>query len=103
MKDPDSLNLTKEQILERLEKIQKNILSSKEGKIKEVKFKLVLGFVKWLVTHYDIDVLNNIFLNIVKEFDDMRYENMLNDPDSGLSNLNILKKVKEGEKENVKK
>jgi len=103
LKDPDSLNLTKEQILERLEKIQKNILSSKEGKIKEVKFKLVLGFVKWLVTHYDIDVLNNIFLNIVKEFDDMRYENMLNDPDSGLSNLNILKKVKEGEKENVKK
>ena len=95
MQDPDTLNLSKEEIHKRIVKIENNILSTQEGKLKSVKFKLVFGFLKWLVDHYDNDVLNKIFLGIINEFDDMRYENALN---SGDNMMEILKKIREEDK-----
>jgi len=91
--NPDNLNLTKEQILKRLDKIENRIAGTKEGKIKAVKFKLVFGFIKWLVNNYDLDILNNIFLGIITEFDDLRYENALNSDDPV---FNKLKKIEKG-------
>jgi len=91
-KDPDSLNLSKQQILQRLEKIQKNIMGTKEGKVKEVKFKLVFGFIRWLVDHYDLDVLNKIFMGIITEFDDMRFQNALESDDPIMQNYKKITK-----------
>ena len=76
-KDPDTLNLTKEQVLLKFQKIEANIMKTKQGKSEKIKFKLVFSFINWLVNHYDINILNNIFMNMIKEFDEMRYNNAL--------------------------
>lgn len=101
-KDPDTLELTKEQVLEKFIKIEKNIMGTSEGIANKVKFKLVFGFITWLVNHYDIKVLNNIFLGMIKEFDEIRYNNALEGNIEDNKVMTMLKEIKEN-KENNKK
>lgn len=93
--DPDSLNLTKDQIKDRIKKIENNISNTKEGKLKAVKFKLVFGFLNWMIDHYDLDVLNKIFMGIIKEFDELRYSNALEGNIYDIPNLDKLKQIQD--------
>lgn len=93
--DPDTLELTKEQVLEKFVKIEANIMKTNEGAVNKVKFKLVFGFINWLVNHYDIKILNNIFLNMIKEFDEIRYDNALEGNRDNLATLKKLKQIKD--------
>lgn len=100
IEDPDTLVLTKEQVLEKFVNIEKNIFKSEEGIKNKVKFKLVFGFINWLVNHYDITVLNRIFLGMINEFDEMRYKNALEGNVENNKVMNLLKEIKERKESN---
>jgi hypothetical protein len=93
--DPDTLELTKDQVLEKFIKIEENIMQTNEGIANKVKFKLVFGFINWLVNHYDIKILNNIFLGMIKEFDEIRYDNALEGNRDNLATLEKLKEIRD--------
>jgi hypothetical protein len=97
--DPDSLNLTKEQVLEKFKRIEANIFKSDEGIKNKIKFKLVFGFINWLVNNYDIKVLNSVFLGMIKEFDEIRFSNALEGNIYDLKGLEKLKQINEAKKE----
>lgn len=100
--DPDTLVLTKEQVLDKFVKIEKNIFQSDEGIKNKVKFKLVFGFINWLVNHYDIQILNRIFLGMIKEFDEIRYNNALEGNIDDNKVMNMLKEIKENKEKSEK-
>jgi hypothetical protein len=98
-KDPDTLELSKEQVLEKFIKIEENIFKSNEGIKEKVKFKLVFGFINWLVNHYDIKILNSIFLGMIKEFDEIRYSNALEGNTEDNKVMSLLKEIKENKED----
>lgn len=95
MNDPDTLHLTRTQILDKFTKIEKDIMKSNEGKLSQAKFKVVFAFINWLVKKYDLEVLNRIFLSMIKEFDEMRYTNALEGNTDNDKTLQILKEIKD--------
>ena len=97
--DPDTLELTKEQVLGKFEKIESNIMKTSEGAVNKVKFKLVFGFINWLVNHYDITILNRIFLSMIKEFDEIRYDNALEGNVHELATMKKLKEIRDNKNE----
>lgn len=91
-KDPDTLNLTREQILNKFKKIENDVYKTKEGALNKVKFKMIFAIINFVVSKYDTKVLNNIFLRMVKEFDTMRYDNALSSDDPIFDKLKEIKK-----------